>query len=90
MNQKVILTAVRITAVRIKVIILLEMEYYIVQKKTAPYVNGGFWCIDIIVSSSETGNLYRDRVFGRRIELLNIKKGDVHIPKLGKILEKVD
>lgn len=99
-NQKAIIAAVIITAViiakvivttvRIKLIILLEMEYYTVEKKTAPYVNDGFWCIDIIVSSSETGNLYRDRVFGRRVELLNIKKGDVHTPKSGKILEKVD
>lgn len=66
------------------------MEYYIVQKKTSPYVEGGFWCIDIIVSSSETGNMYKDKVFGTRKELLRIKRGNIHIPKSDKELEKVD
>lgn len=35
----------------------IAMEYYIVQKKSQPYINGGFWCIDIIVSLSVTGRL---------------------------------
>lgn len=65
------------------------MEYYIIQKKTAPFVDGGFWCVDIIVSSSETGTLYKDRVFGRTKKelLLSLKKGEAYIPKQGKVLE---
>lgn len=68
------------------------MEYYIIQKKTAPFVDGGFWCVDIIVSSSETGKLYKDRVFGgTRKELLsNLKKGEAYFPKEGKVLESID
>lgn len=65
------------------------MGYYIVQKKSRPYVNGGFWCVDIIVSSSETGVLYKDLVYGKRIELEQIKKGDTYIPKYNKELEKL-
>lgn len=66
------------------------MEYFIVQKKTQPYVDGGFWCIDITVSSSETGELYKDRVFGPRKDLLKVKKGDIHTPKSGKEMKKVN
>lgn len=67
------------------------MESYIVQKKSVPYVNGGVWCVDIIISSSDTGKLYKDIVYGgRKRDLLNIKKGDIHIPKAGKTLEKVE
>lgn len=64
------------------------MEYFIIQNKSAPYVSSGAWCVDIIVSSSETGCLYKDRIFGRtQKELLKIKKGNTYIPKQGKILE---
>lgn len=66
-----------------------SLEYYIIQKKTVPYIKGGFWCIDIIVSSSETGKLYKDCVFGhtKRELLSNIRKGEAYIPKQGKVLE---
>lgn len=66
------------------------MEYYIIQKKTLPYVNGGFWCVDIIVASSETGKMYKDKVFGIRKVLLKIKKGEIHIPKSDKELEEIN
>lgn len=67
------------------------MEYYIVQKVTRPYVNGGFWYIDVIVSSSKTGDLYKDKLSGRtRRQLLQIKKGDIYTPNPGKDMEKVN
>lgn len=68
------------------------MEYFIIQKKTAPFVDGGFWCVDIIVSSSESGNLYKDRVFGRTRKelLLSVKKGETYLPKEGKVLEPIN
>lgn len=68
------------------------MEYYIIQKKTAPFVDGGFWCVDIIISSSVTGKLYKDRIIGgTKKELLSkVKKGEVYLPEEGKLLEPIN
>lgn len=64
------------------------MEYFIIQKKGEPYVEGGSWCLNVILYSSETGAMYKDTIIGgRKSDFNQFKKGDVYTPKTGKVLE---